>query len=137
MRAVGASGRPLSKAEYALGKLAALTNEEEKRAPGWYVDPSGGSRYEMFWDGRRWTGETRRTDRSRRRSKAFGVFFVTILLAGFVALVTAFTGEFGPAVAVLVLGSVIALGTLLSEGTDSSSEASESSSDDEALGEST
>ena len=103
-----------------------MTNDGEKRPPGWYVDPSGGSRYEMFWDGRKWTGQTRRTDRSRRRSKAVGVFVVTVLLAGFVAMVTAFTGEFGLAVAVFAIGSAIALGTLLSGGADPSSEASES-----------
>lgn len=28
-------------------------------APGWYSDPDGMYRHEAFWDGEKWTGETR------------------------------------------------------------------------------
>lgn len=46
------------------------SNITSSNAPGWYPDPHG--RGKRYWDGRSWTGMTRRDTGTRTRSRDHG-----------------------------------------------------------------
>jgi Flp pilus assembly protein TadB len=79
--------------------------------PGWFRRPEDRSGALHYWDGRRWTGATRRGDGSRRAGDAPPVDPVKILwaclaavaaIAGFVALVLTLKGALAAIVLILV-----------------------------------
>lgn len=88
-----------------------MTNEQatgaESSAPrapeGWYPDPSGGDN-QAFWDGSKWTGETRRPAPPRRPEQAqSGDWSRRLLIGGGIALAVS---PFLPWVKVILLGDL-------------------------------
>lgn len=41
------------------GESSAPADPMEKKPAGWYNDPSGKAQHQAYWDGEKWTGETR------------------------------------------------------------------------------
>ncbi|MGD2061365.1 MAG: DUF2510 domain-containing protein [Acidimicrobiia bacterium] len=57
--------------------------------PGWYFDPEGRYAHQAYWDGEKWTGETRRGRKEARkaRERSFHRSWLTVgLVLGFVGL---------------------------------------------------
>lgn len=95
-----------------MAETAEPENPMEGKPPGWYSDPSGKAQHQAYWDGEKWTGETRtefqarvaeakprvKTERERadsRRNRRVLLVVVALIVVAVVAA-NAFELDSGP-----------------------------------------
>jgi hypothetical protein len=57
-----------------------MDQDQTPTEPGWYDDPQGGSRYQMYWNGNMWTEIRSTPERAGRQAGAAGGTLGVILL---------------------------------------------------------
>jgi len=58
-----------------------MAESEIPEEPGWYNDPEGVRPYQAYWDGKKWTGETR-PSLIRRRTRRYAGWSIIVLVGG-------------------------------------------------------
>ncbi len=58
-----------------------MAESEKPTTPGWYNDPEGVRPYQAYWDGEKWTGETR-PSLVRRRTRRYAGWSIIVLVGG-------------------------------------------------------
>ena len=96
-------------------------DSKQPTSPGWYRDPTGVATHEAYWDGEKWTGETRKPGGTTgepsgsHRAKAWLITAGALMVVGSFlpwaqAGIFSFSGTQGDGVLTLVAGVIVGIG---------------------------